>query len=51
MENRKEMRKWLDDMNLGHPLVVAESKGGDRSKNRNGGCQQGTRRSCLGTRC
>ena len=23
MENRKEMRKWLDDMNLGHPLVVA----------------------------
>ncbi|MEQ5792583.1 bifunctional 3-deoxy-7-phosphoheptulonate synthase/chorismate mutase type II [Muricauda sp. NFXS6] len=23
MENKKEMRKWLDDMNLGHPLVVA----------------------------
>ncbi|SDQ29060.1 bifunctional 3-deoxy-7-phosphoheptulonate synthase/chorismate mutase type II [Flagellimonas zhangzhouensis] len=23
MENKKEMRKWLDDMNLGHPLVIA----------------------------
>lgn len=23
MENNKEMRKWLDDMNLGHPLVIA----------------------------
>ncbi|BDW93013.1 cytochrome c4 [Flagellimonas marinaquae] len=23
MENKKEMRKWLDDMNLDHPLVVA----------------------------
>ncbi|MBR9855558.1 MAG: bifunctional 3-deoxy-7-phosphoheptulonate synthase/chorismate mutase type II [Algicola sp.] len=23
MENKKEMRKWLDDMNLSHPLVVA----------------------------
>ena len=23
MENSKEMRKWLDDMNLGHPLVIA----------------------------
>lgn len=23
MENKKEMRKWLDDMDLGHPLVVA----------------------------
>ncbi|NVN19724.1 3-deoxy-7-phosphoheptulonate synthase [Muricauda sp. HICW] len=23
MENKKEMRKWLDDMNLDHPLVIA----------------------------
>ncbi|MEX0315544.1 MAG: chorismate mutase [Allomuricauda sp.] len=23
MENTKEMRKWLDDMNLPHPLVIA----------------------------
>ena len=23
MENKKEMRKWLDDMNLNHPLVIA----------------------------
>lgn len=23
MENKKEMRKWLDDMDLGHPLVIA----------------------------
>jgi len=23
MENKKEMRKWLDDMNLSHPLVIA----------------------------
>ncbi len=23
MENKQEMRKWLDDMNLSHPLVVA----------------------------
>ncbi|WP_136466209.1 bifunctional 3-deoxy-7-phosphoheptulonate synthase/chorismate mutase type II [Flagellimonas onchidii] len=23
MENNKEMRKWLDDMNLPHPLVIA----------------------------
>lgn len=23
MENNKEMRKWLDDMNLSHPLVIA----------------------------
>jgi len=23
MENTKEMRKWLDDMNLEHPLVIA----------------------------
>ncbi|MGY5846558.1 chorismate mutase [Salegentibacter sp. HM20] len=23
MENRKEMRKWLDDFNLDHPLVIA----------------------------
>lgn len=23
MENSKEMRKWLDDMNLPHPLVIA----------------------------
>jgi chorismate mutase len=23
MENTKEMRKWLDDMNLSHPLVIA----------------------------
>ncbi|MDC6365817.1 MULTISPECIES: bifunctional 3-deoxy-7-phosphoheptulonate synthase/chorismate mutase type II [Flavobacteriaceae] len=23
MENNKEMRKWLDDMNLAHPLVIA----------------------------
>lgn len=23
MENRKDMRKWLDDFNLSHPLVIA----------------------------
>ena len=23
MENKKEMRSWLDDMNLNHPLVIA----------------------------
>jgi chorismate mutase len=23
MENKKEMRKWLDDFNLNHPLVIA----------------------------
>ncbi|MFC4218624.1 chorismate mutase [Flagellimonas marina] len=23
MENNKQMRKWLDDMNLSHPLVIA----------------------------
>ncbi len=23
MENKKELRKWLDDMNLPHPLVIA----------------------------
>jgi 3-deoxy-D-arabino-heptulosonate 7-phosphate (DAHP) synthase len=23
MENRKEMRTWLDDFNLNHPLVIA----------------------------
>ena len=23
MENKKEMRAWLDEMNLGHPLVIA----------------------------
>jgi chorismate mutase len=23
MENKKEMRKWLDDFNLSHPLVIA----------------------------
>lgn len=23
MENKKDMRKWLDDMNLNHPLVIA----------------------------
>jgi len=23
MENKKEMRKWLDDLNLNHPLVIA----------------------------
>ncbi|KAA2215874.1 MULTISPECIES: bifunctional 3-deoxy-7-phosphoheptulonate synthase/chorismate mutase type II [Maribacter] len=23
MENKKEMRSWLDDMNLSHPLVIA----------------------------
>ena len=23
MENTKEMRSWLDDMNLDHPLVIA----------------------------
>ncbi|WP_427875344.1 chorismate mutase [Flavobacterium sp. MMS24-S5] len=24
MENKKEMRKWLEDFNLNHPLVIAE---------------------------
>ncbi|WP_299557025.1 bifunctional 3-deoxy-7-phosphoheptulonate synthase/chorismate mutase type II [Seonamhaeicola sp.] len=23
MENKKELRNWLDDLNLGHPLVIA----------------------------
>ena len=23
MENKKEMRKWLDDFKLDHPLVIA----------------------------
>ena len=23
MENKKEMRTWLDDMGLNHPLVIA----------------------------
>ena len=23
MENKKEMRSWLDEMNLSHPLVIA----------------------------
>ena len=23
MENKKEMRTWLDDLNLSHPLVIA----------------------------
>ena len=23
MENKKEMRTWLDDLNLDHPLVIA----------------------------
>ena len=23
MENTKELRKWLNDMDLGHPLVIA----------------------------
>ncbi len=23
MENKKEMRKWLEDFNLNHPLVIA----------------------------
>jgi len=23
MENKKEMRKWLDDLSLNHPLVIA----------------------------
>ena len=23
MENKKELRSWLDDLNLSHPLVIA----------------------------